>query len=238
MEVVHDLLNYKGLKIVQNTSWFNFSLDSVVLSHFVNLDKTEKLLDLCTGNAPIPLFISTRKDINIMGVEIQKEIYDLAIKSIKLNNKEDKIKIINEDVKNLVNIIPNESIDTITCNPPFFKLHDKSRLNDNKIKSIARHEILINLDDIFKCAKTLLKNGGNMAIVHRSERLCDIITLMRENNIEPKRIQFVYPHKNTESNIVLIEGIKCGKPGVKILEPIIAHEEDGEYTEKIKEMFE
>ena len=238
MEVVHNLLNYSNLKIVQNTSWFNFSLDSVVLAHFVDLKKSNIVLDLCTGNAPIPLMISAKKNINVIGVEIQKEIYDLAVKSIKINNLENKIKLINEDVKKISNLLENESIDTITCNPPFFKVSDTSKLNKNKIKSIARHEILINLDDVFKVAKTLLKNGGNIAIVHRSERLCDIITAMKNNLIEPKKIQFIYPKNGMESNIVLIEGIKNGKAGIKVLEPLIAHENNGEYSEIIRKMFE
>lgn len=238
MEVVHNLLNYNNLKIVQNTSWFNFSLDSVILAHFVDLKKSKVVLDLCTGNAPIPIMISAKHNVKVVGIEIQKEIYDLALKSIKMNNLEDKIKLINDDVKNITKIFPNESIDTITCNPPFFKVCDTSKLNGDKIKSIARHEILINLNDIFKVAKVVLKNGGNIAIVHRSERLCDIITFMRVNSIEPKKVQFVYPKENTNSNIVLVEGIKNGNPGLKILSPIFAHNSDGEYSEIIKNMFE
>ena len=238
MEVIHNLLNYDNLKIVQNTEWFNFSLDSVLLAHFVNLKKTNTLLDLCTGNAPIPLMIAHKKDIDITAVEIQKEVCELALKSIKINNLGHKITLINEDVKNISKIIENESIDTITCNPPFFKLNDESRLNYDKIKSIARHEILINLDDIFKCAKKVLRNGGNIAIVHRSERICDIISSMKTNSIEPKRIQFIYPKENTNSNIVLIEGVKNGKSGIKVLEPIIAHSSNGEYSKIIKDMFE
>lgn len=237
MEVIHDLLSYDNLKIIQNTEWFNFSLDSVLLSHFVSVNKSNKIIDFCTGNAPIPLMLSRRCNAKIIGVEIQREIYQLAIKTIKINNLEKRIQIINDDIKNLINLIENESIDTITVNPPFFKVDKNSNINTNKIKSIARHELFINLDDIFKVAKRLLKNGGNIAIVHRTERLCDILNIMRKNSIEPKRIQFIFPRENTESNIVLIEGIKNGKAGLKVLNPIIAHKKNGEYTGIIKNMF-
>ena len=151
--------------------------------------------------------------------------------------KEIDLDFLRTDVKDLIKIFGNESIDTITCNPPYFKISESSNLNDNRIKSIARHEILLNLDDIFNVAKVILKNNGNIAIVHRSERLCDIISCMRKNCIEPKKIRFVYPKVGRESNIVLIEGIKNGNSGVKVLKPLYAHDEDGNYSKEVKEMF-
>lgn len=237
MEVINDLLNYNNLKIVQNTDWFSFSLDSVLLANFVNVNNKQKIIDFCTGNAPIPLFLSTKTKSKIIGVELQKEVYDLAIKSIKLNNLEDKITIINEDVKNLTNIYETDTFDLITCNPPYFKVCDNSNTNKNKTKTIARHEMFLNLDDIFKCAKKILKNNGRIAMVHRTDRLIDIITIMKKYNIEPKRIKFIYPFKQSKSNMVLIEGSKNGKTGLIVEDSIIVHNADGSYTDFVKNIF-
>ena len=239
MEEINRLLNYKDLKIVQNTDWFKFSIDSVLLSNFVKITKnTTNIIDFCTGNAPIPLILSTKTRANITGVEIQKDVYNLAKKSIEINNLQDRIEILNMDVKDIAQKYESDSFDLITCNPPYFKLKESSIINDNDIKSVARHEIYINLDDIFKVARKILKNNGTIAIVHRTDRLIDIIDCMKNNNIEPKRLQLVYPKFNKESNIVLIEGAKNGKSSLKVLPPIYVHDEDGNYLEEIKKMFE
>lgn len=239
MEVLNDLLNYNNLKIYQNTEMFSFSLDSVLLPNFVTLNKNiKKVLDIGSGNAAIPLILTTKTDAKITGIEIQEESYYLGKKSIEYNQLEDKIEFINDDVKEYAKKIESDTFDTITCNPPYFKVNDKSRFNDSDYKTIARHEIKLNLEELFKIAKKLLKNNGNIAIVHRPERLIDIITEMKKNNIEPKKIQLVYPGKDKEANILLIEGIKNGKPGLKILKPIYSHLENGEYTDEIKKFFQ
>lgn len=239
MEITNRLLNYKDLKIVQNTDWFAFSLDSVLLSNFVTLNKnTNKIIDFCTGNAPIPLILSTKTNAKITGVELQKEIYDLAQKSIKINNLEEKIELLNMNVKDLVDIYETDTFDVITCNPPYFKVKEDSNLNKNDIKTVARHEIELNLDDIFSLARKLLKNNGLISMVHRPNRLVEIIEIMKKNNIEPKKIQFVYPKRNTECNTILIEGSKNGNPGLKILPPLYVHDENGKYLEEIEEMFQ
>lgn len=237
MEVINDLLNYNGLKIVQNSDWFSFSLDSVLLSNFVKVNNKQKIIDFCTGNAVIPLFLSTKIKSKILGVELQKEVYDLAVKSVNINKLEDQIEIINEDVKNLKKIYETDSFDLITCNPPYFKLNNTSNINDNDVKAKARHEISLGLDDIFNCAKKILKNNGKIALVHRTDRLIDIIMSMKANNIEPKRIQFIYPFKNAESNMVLIEGTKNGRTGLKVEQNIIVHNIDGTYTNYINAIF-
>lgn len=239
MEVTNYLLGYKDKYIVQNTQMFNFSLDSVLLPNFVTLNKNIKnILDIGCGNAPIPLILSTKTKALITGVEIQKDVYDLAVKSVKINNLENQINIINADINELYNKFETESFDVITCNPPFFKVSKQSNLNKSDYKTIARHEVKLNLDDIFKISKKLLKNNGYVAIVHRPERLLDILESMKKYNIEPKKIQFIYPKTNMESNILLIEGKKNGNKGLKILPPIYTHLENGEYTEQIKKYFE
>lgn len=240
MKVINDLLNYNGMKIVQDNDYFNFSLDSVLLPNFVSLTKKDKrILDLGTGNAPIPMILSTKlkEDAEIYGIEIQKEIYDMAIESIKINKLENRIKIINDDMKNLDKYFQVNYFDIILSNPPYFKIDENSNLNDCEQKTIARHELKINLQEIIEIAKKYLANNGTFAIVHRTDRLIEIIELLKKNNLEPKRIQLIYPKECSESNMVLIEARKNGNPGLKVLPPIIAHESNGEYTKIIKDMF-
>lgn len=239
MEEINMLLNIEDLKIVQNTDWFKFSLDSVLLADFVKIENPNiKMIDFCTGNAPIPLLLSRKISNTILAVELQKSIFDLAVKSVKINNLENKIQIINKDVKDIINDFESDTFDLITCNPPYFKVFDKSLFTKNDIKSIARHEIEIKLYDIFKIAKKLLKNKGRISIVHRADRLIEIIESMKKNNIEPKRMRFVYPKYHSSSNIILIEGVKNGNSGIKIEPPLFVHNQNGNYLEEVKKMFE
>ncbi|MFV0249803.1 MAG: tRNA1(Val) (adenine(37)-N6)-methyltransferase [Bacilli bacterium] len=238
MDVVNYLLGYDNVKIYQNSSMFNFSLDSILLANFVKVNKKSKrILDIGCGNGVMPLILATKYDCKIDAIEIQEEACILAKKSVEINNLNDKINIINEDIKLYTDTCESDTYDIIVCNPPYFKVNEVSKKNDSKYKIIARHEVNLNVEDVIKVSKKLLKNNGNLAIVHRPERLIEIICLMKENNIEPKKIQFVYPKKNKESNILLIEGCKNGNPGIKILPPIFAHAEDGEYTQEIKKYF-
>lgn len=238
MKVINYLLGYENLKIVQDNQMFNFSLDSVLLPNFITINEsTKKILDIGTGNAPIPLILSQKTNAHITGVEIQKEAYDMAIESVKLNNLENKITIINDDVKHFYKTSPTDFYDIITCNPPYFEVKESSKFNKNDYKTIARHEVNLKLEDILKISKKLLKNGGTLGLVHRPERLIDILTIMRKYNIEPKKIMLIYPGKNKEANILLVEGKKNGKKGLKILPPLYSHNEDGSYTEEIKKYF-
>lgn len=239
MKVTNYLLGYKDLKIVQDSEMFSFSLDSVLLPNFVTINKKiTNILDIGCGNAPIPLILSTKTNAKITGIEIQKSVYDLAVESIKINNKEDQITIINEDINEFYKNEETDKYDVITCNPPFFKYIESSNINKNDYKTIARHEVKLNLNQLFTIARKLLKNNGVIAIVHRPERFLDVVMEMKNNNIEPKRVQFIYPKTNMEANIMLIEGTKNGNPGLKILPPIYSHKENGEYTDTVKKYFE
>jgi len=239
MKVINYLLGYKDLKIVQDNEMFNFSLDSVLLPNFVTINKKiNKILDIGCGNAPIPLILTTKTDAKITGVEIQKEVYELALESININNKQEQINIVNKDINQYYKEIETDSFDVITCNPPFFKYIESSNINKNDYKTIARHEVKLNLNQLFTIARKLLKNNGVIAIVHRPERFVEVIEEMKNNNIEPKRVQFVYPKKNMEANIMLIEGSKNGNPGLKILPPIYTHLDNGEYSDEITKYFE
>ncbi len=238
MKVLNYLLGYKNLKIYQDTNMFNFSLDSVLLSNFVTLNKNiSNIMDIGTGNAVIPIILSTKTKAKIIGIEIQKDVSELAIESVKYNNLENQIQIINEDVKVSYIKYNSDSFDVITCNPPFFKIYNKSKINNNDYKTIARHEVCLNLDEIMKISSKLLKNNGVVAIVHRPERLVDIIMTMKKYNIEPKKIQYVYPKHDREANILLVEGRKNGKEGLEVLSPLYAHDEKGNYTKEIEKYF-
>ena len=236
MKVINDLLEFNK-KIVQDTDYFNFSLDSVLLVNFCNIRKDYIIIDICSGNCPIPLMLESKIDNKIYAVEIQKEIYELGKESIKINNLEDKIELLNMDAKELTNKFETDTFDLITCNPPYFKLEEKSIKNDNDIKSNARHELLINLEDIFIISRKLLKNNGKLVMVHRTERLNEIIELSKKYNLEIKRLQFIYPRINEESNMIIIEAHKNGKSGLKVLPPIIVHDQEGNYNKEIELMF-
>lgn len=238
MKVINDLIGYHGMKVVQNTEWFSFSLDSVLLPRFVTVNKgIKRILDIGTGNAPIPLILSTRTNAEIYGVEIQEDIFELAQETIHLNKLENQIKLINDDVKQIGQYFEYGFFDIIVSNPPFFTVHEQTKKNDDIHKTIARHEVKLNIEDIVKIASLYLKNNGTLGIVHRSDRLIEIIELFRKYKIEPKKIQLIYPKVNTESNIVLIEGRKNGNKGLKILPPIIAHNDDGSYSDDVIKYF-
>ena len=239
MKVINCLLGYKDMYIMQDNEMFNFSLDSVLLPNFITINKKiNNVLDIGCGNAPIPLILSTKTSANIIGVEIQKEVYDLAIESVSYNKLNDRIKIYNEDINEFWKNLPLGGFDIITCNPPFFKYKDDSKINKNDYKTIARHEKQLNLEQICDISKKLLKNNGVLGIVHRPERLIDIILEMKKNNIDPKKVQLVYPHKDSNATILLIEGRKTGNPGLKILPPLYSHKSNGDYTDEIKKFFE
>lgn len=239
MEVKNRLLNFKNAYIYQNDDWFKFSLDSVLLANFVTINlRTKKILDLATGNAPIPMLLTYRTKAEVYGVELQEEIYNLGQKSIVENDMLNQIHLLNIDVKNTNEYLGFEKFDVVTCNPPYFKTNNEKLLNDDNIKAIARHEIFLSLDDVCMIASNSLKNKGIFALVHRPERLLEILDTMRKYNIEPKKIQFVYPKIEKEANIVLIEGIKNGNSGLKLLNPIIVYDENNNYNISIKKMFE
>lgn len=238
MEVINDLVYYDNLKIYQDTDMFSFSLDSVLLPNFVTLrTKDSKIMDIGTGNAVMPLILTTRTKAKIEAVEIQEKAYKLALRSVKLNEKENQIEVINADINELYKEIQNDSYDVVICNPPYFKYTGDSRTNESNHKTIARHEIHLDIERLVKVSKKILKNNGILGLVHRPERLAEIIIEMKNNNIEPKKIRFVYPKKEKAANILLIEGVKNGKPGLKILPPLYSHEENGEYTEEILKYF-
>lgn len=236
MKVLNDILGYKNLSIYQDPEFFCFSLDSVILANYSNIRlRDENIIDLGCGNGVIPLILSKRTNKKIIGVEIQKKCFDLAIESVKYNKLDNQIELINSDIKDLDERY-NNYFDLILCNPPYFKINDKNFFNLSKEKQIARHELMLNLDKLFSVSKKLLKNNGNIDIVHRPERLLEIFDSMRKYNIEPKRIKFVYENINKPSTLVLVEGQQNGKPGLKIDKPLIMYNIDGSYSDEYQSL--
>ena len=217
----NDLFDY-GLHIFQNDDYFKFSIDSVLLAEFVDIHRNQKrVIDLCSGNAPILIILGHKfgDKIDIIGVELQKEVWSLGKKSLEINNIQN-VEFLNLDIKDLPEIYKDSRFDIVTCNPPYFKKYDTSNLNDNHIKAIARHEICITLDDVISISSKMLKNGGYFYLVHRPERLSDIISLLKKYNFGLKRVQPVYDRDNTDCTLILIEAIYNGKDYVKISSPL------------------
>ena len=236
MEVLNDILGYKNLKIYQDTDFFSFSLDSIILANYSTLRLRDKnIVDFCTGNGVVPIILSQRTKSNILGVEIQEKLCILANKSIKLNKLEDRVKIVNSDIKIFSQEHLNE-FDLVLCNPPYFKNYDMSTKNISYEKMVARHEVLLNLNDLVACAKKVLKDNGTFSLVHRTDRLMEILECFKKNNIEPKRVKFIYNNINSSSTLVLIEGQKVGKVGMIVDKPLIMYNLDGSMTEEYKKL--
>ncbi len=237
-EVLNDLLGFEGMHIIQRTDMLNFSLDSVLLANFVSLVKgVETIVDFGTGNAPIPLLLTRRTDAQMIGVEIQPEVADMAKRTVSINGLEDQIRILHDDLNNMPVHFATGEVDVVVSNPPFFKYEPSSNTNKNDYLTIARHEVLATLDDIVKNAAYLLNNNGYFAMVHRPDRLIDIIETFKKYKLEPKRMQLIYPKNGREAHMLLIEGRKNGRPGLRILPPFIVHEEDGSYSKEVLTYF-
>ena len=232
-----DYLLAEDLRIIQSPSVFSFSLDAVLLSRFVNVPLSKgKIVDLCSGNGVIPLFLSARTKAEIIGVELQERLYDMAKRSISYNELDHQIQMVHGDVKEAPVNLGIEKFDAVTCNPPYFLAHELSDKNVSEHYAIARHELYLTLEEAVAASSRLLKQGGKAAFVHRPGRLLDIVTAMRANRLEPKRIQFIYPKVGKEANTLLIEGIKDGKPDLKVLPPLYVYNDQNEYTDEVRDI--
>lgn len=241
MENVHELLGYERIKIIQRDDMLRFSLDSMLLADFVDASKTKEtdlVVDLGTGNAPIPLFLSLKTKAKIFGVDIQSDVCALARKSVELNNLENQITIINDNIKDIYKKIGANKFEIVVSNPPYFKYKDTSRINKNDYLTIARHEVLITLADIVSEAKKLLVDGGSFYMVHRVERLVDIISTLKDEKFGIKNIRFIYSKENEENALlVLIHARKNKASDVKIVKPLYVYDSNGEYTKEVKNIF-
>lgn len=237
-EIIDDL-EYKNLKIIQKKLGFKFGMDSVILSNFAEISRKNSIIfDLGTGTGIISILIAGKQENveKVYGVEIQKEMAEMASRSIELNELDNKIEILNMDLKDLSFNDFIKKADVVVTNPPYKKM-DSGLLNEDEQKLISRHEYKCNLEDVIKCSSKILKDNGYFYMVHRPERLVDICILMREYKIEPKEIRFVSSKSGEDAKLILIKGTKCGKPFLKVKNSLYIYDENGNYTEEIYKIY-
>ncbi len=232
-----DDLHIKGYRIIQNTDGFCFGMDAVLLSGFSRVREGEKHLDLGTGTGIIPILLEAKgKGVSYTGLEIQKPFVEMAKRSVQLNQIEDKVTILQGDIKEADRLLPLSGFDVVTSNPPYMN-EGKGLKNPSSIKAIARHEVLCSLEDVVRAASRLVKVGGRFYMVHRPQRLADIIDLFRKYRLEPKRLRMVHPYIDKEATMVLVEGVRHGKPMMKVEPPLIVYEEVNCYTDEIYRIY-
>ena len=233
-----DDLELNGLKIIQNKNGFCFGMDSVLLSDFAKeIKKNSAILDMGTGTGILAILLSAKtQSTKITGVEIQPEVADMARRSVQLNQLEERINIVCKDVKKLKEIYEAGSFDAIVTNPPY-KKKGTGEINENEAKLISRHEITANLEDFILIASYLLKDQGSIYMVHRPERLADIMVNLRKYKLEPKNIRFVHPNQEKGPNLILIKATKNAKPFLKVEKPIYIYDLQGNYTSNILKIY-
>lgn len=230
------LLN--GNQIIQSKNTFMYGIDAVLLADFVRtqIHKTDSYIDICSGNGIIPLLLTDVVE-KITALEIQTEIAEMAKKSMELNDLENRISVINGDLKKVEGLFSKHSFNCVSCNPPYM-INQHGRQNILDAKTIARHEVLCNLEDVISAADYLLHSHGKFFMVHRPFRLPEIFFAMKNHGLEPKRMRLIQPFENTEPNLVLIEARKDANPSLEIEESLIVREKNGAYTEEIKKIYQ
>ncbi len=233
-----DDLEYKGLKIIQNSEGFCFGIDSVLLSDFAkDIKKDVTVVDLGTGTGIISLLLCKKTELKkIYGVEIQSDVAEMASRSIKLNSLENKFEIINKNMKDIFENINSNTVDVVVTNPPYMKLNTGAKSEETK-KLISRHEVECTLEDVISISYKLLKDKGEFYMVHRAERIVDILYNLRKYKLEPKVLRFIQSSQEREPNLVLIKSIKNAGNHLKLQKPLIVYNEDGTYTDEILKIY-
>ena len=232
-----DDLQRNNYMIIQDPERFCFGMDAVLLSGFAKAKEGDHVIDLGTGTGIIPILMEAKtKASNLVGLEIQPESADMAQRSVELNHLEKKIRIVTGDIREASSIFGAATFDVVTSNPPYMTEHH-GITNEKSPKAIARHELLCTLEDVICQAAKLLRPGGSFYMVHRPFRLVDIMVLMREYHLEPKRMKLVYPYIDKDPNMVLIEGLRGGRPRMTVEKPLIVYKEPGVYTDEIYEIY-
>lgn len=232
-----DDLQRNGYRIIQKKDGFCFGMDAVLLSGFTAVKEGERVIDLGTGTGIIPILLSAKtQGDHFTGLEIQEDIAEMAERSIRFNRLQNRISIVQGDIKEAGRLFGKASFDIVTANPPY--MNDAHGLkNPDLSKAIARHEVLCTLKDVLREAAVLLKPGGRLYLVHRPHRLAEIIAEMREYKLEPKRMKLVHPFINKEANMVLLEAARGGRPMIKVEAPVIVYKEPGVYTDEIYDIY-
>lgn len=232
-----DDLQRNNYRIIQDPERFCFGMDAVLLSGFAKAKEGDHVIDLGTGTGIIPILMEAKtKASNLVGLEIQPESADMAQRSVELNHLEKKIRIVTGDIREASSIFGAATFDVVTSNPPYMTEYH-GITNEKSPKAIARHELLCTLEDVICQAAKLLRPGGSFYMVHRPFRLVDIMVLMREYHLEPKRMKLVYPYIDKDPNMVLIEGLRGGRPRMTVEKPLIVYKEPGVYTDEIYEIY-
>ncbi len=235
-EKVEDL-QCRGLKIIQNKDWFCFGMDAVLLANYCDIKDGEEVVDLGTGTGIIPILIYGKNNVKkIYGLELQKEVAEMAKRSIVLNSLEKYIEIVNENVKDYKKHLKKNYFDTVVTNPPYIQAKN-NLVSPKEKKAISKHEIEGNLEDFIKTASELLKHRGKLYMVYRPNRLVEVFELMKSYKIEPKKIRFVQNRKDEKPNLVLIKGIKAANPHLIVEKPLIIFDEDGNYTQEVNKIY-
>lgn len=234
-ERLDDLQN--GYWMIQDNQNFCYGIDAVLLSGFAKVKPGEDVLDLCTGTGIVPVLLKAKTEgRHFTGLEIQEQSADMAVRSVAYNKLEESISIVQGDVKNADQLFGKGVFDVVTCNPPYMTA-DHGLTNAHQPKAIARHEVLCMLEDVVSQASAVLKTKGRFYMVHRPFRLAEIMRVMMQYRLEPKRMQLVHPFVDKEPNMVLIEGLKGGNPRITVEKPLIVYEKPGVYTQDIREIY-
>lgn len=232
-----DELQRNNYQIIQNPAKFCFGMDAVLLSGFARAKKGDAVLDMGTGTGIIPILMEAKTEADrLIGLEIQEESAEMARRSVALNGLEDKISIVTGDIREAESLFDAASFDVVTSNPPYMA-GQHGLVNPEDAKAIARHEILCTLEDVVAKAAFLLKPGGNFFMVHRPFRLAEIMVLLHQYKLEPKRMQMVYPFIDKEPNMVLIEANRGGRPRMSVEKPLIIYKEPGVYMPEIYDIY-
>lgn len=233
-----DSLQRNGYSIIQDSTRFCFGMDAVLLTEFVKVKKDETVLDLCTGTGVIPILLEAKTEgKHFVGVEIQSDVADMARRSVELNGIKDKIDIINEDLCCLDGFMKGNLFDVVTVNPPYM-VPNKALVNPDEGKAIARHEIKCTLEDVLRQSARALKSNGRFYMVHKPDRLSEIIVKMKEQKLEPKRLRIVYPRVDRDPSMILIEGLKGGNQGMRVDKPLIIYDDEGRYMPEVSRIYE
>lgn len=232
-----DDLQRNGYRIIQKKKGFCFGMDAVLLSGFSQVKEGEVAVDLGTGTGIIPILLEAKtKGKHFTGLEIQKEVAEMAERSVRLNHLEDRVDIVRGDIKEASRLFGKASFDVVTSNPPY--MNDNHGLkNPDLPKAIARHEVFCTLDDVCREASLLLRSGGRFYMVHRPHRLAEIITALKTYRLEPKRMKLVHPFADKDANMVLIEAVRGGRSMMKVEAPVIVYQKPGVYTQEIYDIY-
>lgn len=234
-----DELRRDGTKIIQSPDVFAFSLDAVLLADFARVRRQDQVVDLAAGNGAVGLFIAGRvPGVHVTMVELQPQLAAMARRSVTLNYFDDRVRVVEGDLAKTWDHVAKDSVDVVTCNPPYFKVQPGSVQNPNTALALARHELTTDFTTVVRITAGLLKTGGKAFFVHRPDRLVELLSTLADADLAPKRIRFVHPKAGKEANMVLIEAIRTGRPdGVRIMPPFVVYGEDGQYTPEMAAIF-